>query len=168
MSDIGPGGYRLPRRLALLIFPICAAASCGGGGGAEQWDPGVVRAVARQVDAELSGERVVVLQYIGGPDGAELPWAARQSLATAGIEVGDTTALRDPAVAVLVFEQSRGNANEWQVSTRLMRSGAALSGDVAPPRRWLVRCRDQQCTAQPAADAEPVTYSLPTRPERQA
>jgi hypothetical protein len=156
------------RLLASLIFPVCAATACSRGAGADQWDPRVIRAVARQVEGELSGERLVVLHSIGGPGGAELPWAARQSLATAGIEVGDTTALRVPAVAVLVFEQARAGAGEWQVTTRLLGAGVELAGDGAPSRRWRVRCGDQQCTAQPLADAEPVSHSQPARQRKQA
>jgi hypothetical protein len=120
----------------------------------------VVRAVAREADTELDGERLVVLNTIGGAGGAELPWAARQALATAGIEVAGATALQDPAIALLVFEQSRFMAGEWQVTTRLIHAAAQTSANGAPSRRWLVRCPDQQCTAQPMAD-EPVSYSPP-------
>jgi hypothetical protein len=159
-------GSRWPPRLAWLAL-LCGVATSCSGAGAEQWDPGVVRAVARQADAELDGERLVVLHTIGGPGGAELPWAARQALATAGIEVADTTALRDPAVAVLVFVQSRVTAGEWQVTTRLIHAAAHSSADEAPSRRWLVRCPDQQCTAQPLAD-EPVSYALPAAHGKQS
>jgi hypothetical protein len=159
MRDSLPSGYRRPLRLSWLVVAWCAATSCGGAG-AGQWDPAVVRAVARQAEAELGGERLVVLHTIGGTGGAELPWAARQALVTAGVEVTDTKAPRDPAVTMLVFEQSRITAGEWQVTTRLVRASAASPGDDALPRRWLVRCPDQQCTAQPMAD-EPVSYSPP-------
>jgi hypothetical protein len=165
MCDSVPSGSPRPLRLAWLVLACCAATSCGGAG-AEQWDPGVVRAVARQADAELDGERLVVLHTIGGAGGAELPWAARQALATAGIEVADSIALRDPTVAVLVFEQSRFTAGEWQVTTRLVHAAALPASDGAPSRRWLVRCPDQQCTAQPMAD-EPVSYSPPAAHGRQ-
>jgi hypothetical protein len=152
-------GSRRPPRLAWLAL-LCGVATSCSGAGAEQWDPAVVRAVARQADAELDGERLVVLHTIGGADGAELPWAARQALATAGIEVVDTTVLREPGVALLVFQQSRLMAGDWQVTTRLVRAGAPPVGDAKPSRRWLVRCPDQQCTAQPMAD-ESVSYAPP-------
>jgi hypothetical protein len=168
MRDFGPAAPPARRLLASLATAACAAAACSGGIDADQWDPGVIRAVARQVEAELGGERLVVLHSIAGPGGAELPWAARQSLATAGIEVGDATALQDPAVAVLVFEQARGSAGEWQVTTRLHRAGVKLEGDGAPSRRWRVRCGDQQCSAQPMADAEPVSHAQAPRHRKQA
>jgi hypothetical protein len=156
--DSVASGSRRPPWLARLALLCCVAASCGAG--AEQWDPGVVRAVARQADAELDGERLVVMNTIGRAGGAELPWAARQALTTAGIEVADSTALRDAAVAMLIFEQSRFTAGEWQVTTRLVHAATSQPADAAPSRRWLVRCPDQQCTAQPMAD-EPVSYSPP-------
>jgi hypothetical protein len=131
--------------LALLVVPAVTAA-CRAPAGDAGWDPAVVRAVARQVQASHPGHAVRVLSRLGGPAGPELSWGVRQALTTAGIEVVDAApaaVAEQPDAALLVLEQALREGAEWVVGGRV--EGVAETG--ATPLSWRVRCVDAVCEA---------------------
>jgi hypothetical protein len=134
---------RLPAAIVAagcVLQPACRVPHAG-----TDWNEGAARTVARHVQAADPGTWLVVLGSIGGAAGAELPWAVRQSLTTGGIEVGDTSALRQPDTALLVFESASRTEGEWIMETRLERAEPAAA--ALPDRaRWRVRCTGDQCT----------------------
>jgi hypothetical protein len=127
---------------ACLLLAACAASTgCGRWETAEGWDGGAARAVARQVEAAHEEGRIVVLSTLGDATGEDLPWGVRQSLTTAGFELGDSAAVADPDVILLIFEESRRAGADWHVHTRTLRQ------DAQPLRlTWTVRCDDDSCT----------------------
>jgi hypothetical protein len=152
----GRTGRRRPAaRLALL--PVVAAlaypaASCGSRDADGEWDGPAARAVARRVAAGHADRPLAVLARAGGQAGPELPWAVRQSLATAGITVLDSAAHAGTGAALLVFEDSRRHGDEWVLDVRV-HGGTAMPADqpvadaAGTPLRWRVRCDDGACVA---------------------
>jgi hypothetical protein len=150
---------------ALAAALVWGVTGCGGWDTTDDWDGGAARAVARHVDATIPDGRMVVLGEIGAYDGEALPWSVRQSLTTAGFEIGDSTSLRDPAVFMLVFDASDHDGDAWDIRTRL------LHRDAAPvPGTWRVLCHDDECTVEgppgspaptPAPELEPELYPEP-------
>jgi hypothetical protein len=136
--------------LAMLVAPTTTPA-CRAPIGDDVWEPAVVRAVARQVQASQPPQEVRVLSRVGGPAGPQLSWGVRQALTTAGIEVVDAVPAageEQPDAALLVLERSWRDGAEWVVDGRL--EGAAEL--AAHPLSWRVRCVDAVCeAAEPAA-----------------
>jgi hypothetical protein len=127
-------------RSFLLVAGIAATAACGRLDAVEEWDGGAARAIARRVDASQDEGRLVVLSTLRGSDGDELPWGVRQSLTTAGFELGDSTVLNDPDVRLLVFDRAERADGDWTVHTRTLRHGAPPTSAI-----WLVRCGEESC-----------------------
>lgn len=153
------------RRTALVSTVFLLVAACGGWDAADDWDGGAARAVARHVDASIADGRLVVLGAIGGQGGEALPWSVRQSLTTAGFEIGDSVALADPTVFLLVFDSSSHDGDGWDIRTRLLHGN-----DAAAPATWRVHCDEDVCTVEgppgtttptPPLDPEPELYPDP-------
>jgi hypothetical protein len=125
--------------LSLAVASLTVA-SCG----RMDTDPGLdataVRAVARSVEAAVPDQRLVVLHTVDGPDGDDLSWGVQQSLTTAGMELGDTTVLRDESVRLLAFVDGSRVDGEWLIRTRLMQRDAP-----AVTTTWRVRCDAGTC-----------------------
>jgi hypothetical protein len=127
-------------RSVLLVAGIVGTAACGRLDPVEEWDGGAARAVARRVDASQDEGRLVVLSTLRGSGGDELPWSVRQSLTTAGFELGDSTVLNDPDVRLLVFDRAERADTVWTIHTRTLQRGAPPMSVI-----WLVRCGDDAC-----------------------
>lgn len=144
-------------RLVSCIL-VVAALGCGEHPPADEWDGAVARAVARRTAAHQPERTLVVLGTVAGPDGETLPWAVRQSLATGGIEMGDTSTLHDPATVTLVFDRSIRDGPDWHVQGRLLHGAGAGVEPDAEAVTWHVRCDYDDCvvigtTTGPGRDA---------------
>jgi hypothetical protein len=128
------------RGAGALLLAGMVAVSCGRWEAAEGWDAGAARAVARRVEAADGERRLVVLHTVGSTAGAELPWGVRQSLTTAGIELGDSAVLHDPAVRLLILEEMQRVDGDWSLHTRTLQHG-----QPAARVTWRVRCDDTSC-----------------------
>jgi hypothetical protein len=133
----------------LVLAATAAASGCGGETG-DGGDAGAARAVARRVEGAQEHGRLVVLATLQGADGAELPWGVRQSLTTAGFELGDSAVLADPDVRLLVFEDAQRAGADWALRTRTLQHGA-------PPLRltWRVRCDAGTCEVLDSTSTSP-------------
>jgi hypothetical protein len=107
--------------------------------------------VARRVQAAHPEAGVRVLATVGSAEGAELPWAVRQALATAGIEVAASHGAEPSDPVLLVFERSERDGAEWRVDVRLENAAASPSGSTTRPAAtavtWRVRCVGGACEA---------------------
>jgi hypothetical protein len=151
-SRVRPVRDRLRAGAAGLL--LCALAvtldGCGVPAPDTDWDAAVARTVARRVQAAHPESAVRVLGSIGSVEGAELPWAMRQALTTAGIEITASNGTRHTDAVLLVFERSARNGAEWSVDVRLENAPP-----VAPPGpvpdviavTWRIRCVGGACEA---------------------
>jgi hypothetical protein len=132
----------------LLCVLVVIPGGCGVPAPDTDWDPAVVRTVARRVQAAYPAG-VRVLGTVGSAEGAELPWAVRQALATAGIEVAASHGAAHSDAVLLVFERSEREGAEWRVRVRLENAAASTPGitsqPAATPVTWRVRCAGGAC-----------------------
>jgi hypothetical protein len=147
-------GLRAGAAGVLLCALVIALDGCGVPAPDTDWDAAVARTVARRVQAAYPEVDVRALGRVGSADGTELPWAVRQALTTAGIEIAVSNPTRDGDTMLLVFERSARDGAEWQVDVRLENEPPATTTSPAgtpPPDvtalTWRVRCVGGACEA---------------------
>jgi hypothetical protein len=131
----------------LLSALVIAFGGCGVPAPDTDWDAAVARTVARRVQAANPGIDVRVLGRVGSTDGAELPWAVRQALTTAGLEIAASNGNRHADTMLLVFERSTRDGAEWQVDVRLENAPPTTPAPDVTALTWRVRCVGGACEA---------------------
>lgn len=130
-------------RMMAAVLLLWSGAGCRPQHAAIEWEPGAVRAVARDIQQRHPNHTVVALSRAGSVEGHELPWGVRQSLTTGGVEVVDAIDT-EPATIVIVFEASTRADGDWLIDTSLA-GGGAQQLDVPAAASWRVRC-NESCT----------------------